>query len=210
LSLNSTAHSSAAKRPAACAAAQRRWLSSAKASFAQRVRPVERLHLWVHESPPERAISQRDVAARKCLARLGHDQRGARHRFDAARDQEIGVAGGDGARAVIHRHETRAAQPVDGAARHRGRQPAQQRAHARDVAIVFAGLVGASEDHVVDRRRFDPGTAHDLANHQRTQVIGSYLGQGSPVAADGRAHGVDYEYRALAGRHGVSIYGTSL
>ena len=44
-----------------------------------------------------------------------------------------------------------AAQAVHRLARHFDRQPGEQRRHARHVAIVLARLVGAAEDHVVDR-----------------------------------------------------------
>ena len=40
--------------------------------------------------------------------------------------------------------EARRAQAVHGHTRHRRRQPGQQRGHARDVAVVLAGLVGAA------------------------------------------------------------------
>ena len=129
----STGTSSRAKRPAAWAAAQCRWLRRAKASWAarrhlvplghllgglaQRVGAVQRLHARVDEAPAQRRVVHGDVAAREGLARLGHHQRRARHRLDPARDHQVGLAGGDGARAVDHRLQPRAAQPVDRGAR---------------------------------------------------------------------------------------------
>ena len=49
------------------------------------------------------------------------------------------------------------AQAVNGAGRHFLWQPGQQAAHARHVAVVFAGLVGAAEHHVVDAAQSTPG-----------------------------------------------------
>ena len=51
------------------------------------------------------------------------------------------------------------------------RQAGQQQRHARDVAVVLAGLVGAAEDHVVDRLPIDAG----IALHQRLQRDGAEI-----------------------------------
>ena len=53
--------------------------------------------------------------------------------------------------AVADRVEAGRAQPVDGDAGHAIRQARQQQRHARDVAVVLAGLVGAAEDDLVER-----------------------------------------------------------
>ena len=50
----------------------------------------------------------------------------------------------DHARSARHGIEPGAAQAVEGGARHVDGQPCEQRAHAGDVAIVFARLVGAA------------------------------------------------------------------
>ncbi len=61
-----------------------------------------------------------------------------------------------------------------------GGKPGEQRAHARDVAVVLAGLVGAAEQHVVDRRRVGAGAAHDLADDDRAQIVRAHAGQSAP------------------------------
>ena len=66
--------------------------------------------------------------------------------------EQFGLARDDGAGGTGDGFHARSAQAVDGAAREPF--PAARTSssgHARDVAIVFAGLVGASEDHVIHR-----------------------------------------------------------
>ncbi len=46
---------------------------------------------------------------------------------------------------------------------HADRQAREQQAHARDVAVVLAGLVGAAEDHVVDGVPVDAAIARRSA-----------------------------------------------
>ena len=113
----------------------------------------QRRHLRVQEAPAERGVVHRAVAARERRGRLRHHQRRARHRLDAAGDEEVAVADGDRARGRDDGLEPRAAQAVHRDAGDRLRQPRQQRRHARDVAVVLAGLVGAAEEDVVDLAR---------------------------------------------------------
>ena len=68
-------------------------------------------------------------------------------------------------------------------------QAGEQQRHARDVAVVLAGLVGAAEDHVVDRGGGHAGVAlHQLADRVRGEIVGADLGEAAAVAAD-RASG---------------------
>src|SRR5205085_4765587 len=46
---------------------------------------------WIREAPAERRVVDDPVAARKGLVRLGHDERRAAHRLDAARDEELAI-----------------------------------------------------------------------------------------------------------------------
>ncbi len=72
-----------------------------------------------------------------------------------------------------------------------GRQAGQQRGHAAHVAVVFARLVGAAIEHIVDGGPVDGRIARDQrGDRQRAQVIGAHAGQGAAIAAKGRAYGV--------------------
>ena len=68
------------------------------------------------------------------------------------------------------------------------RQPGQQRRHARDVAVVLAGLVGAAVDHVVELIPIDRRVALlQHAHRMRGQIIRADILQHAAVAADRRA-----------------------
>ena len=56
---------------------------------------------------------------------------------------------------------------------HARREAREQRAEARDVAVVFARLVGVAEDHVVDPGRVDAGALDDRAHHDGGEVVGA-------------------------------------
>ena len=65
-------------------------------------------------------------------------------------------------------------KPIDGGARNGHRQARQQQSHARDVAIVFAGLIGAAkESH--HRPRSSPQTdcVEQGFDRDRSQIVGA-------------------------------------
>jgi len=126
--------------------------------------------------------------ARKRFAGLAHDERRPRHRLDAAGNGEIHFAGADGARRIADRIEAGRAQPIDGEAGHGLRQPGEQQRHARDVAIVFAGLVGAAEEHFIEPRPVGLRVAfNERADRCGGKVVGAQFRQRAAVAADGGA-----------------------
>ena len=80
----------------------------------------------------------------------------------------------------------------------------EQRRHARDVAVVLAGLVGAAEDHVVHGLPVDPRLrAMQRGDRNGTEVVGSHRRQCATVAAKGSANGV--ADKGMAG-HGSSLF----
>ena len=152
--------------------------------LAHRVDAVAAFHLRVHEPPAQGGVVHRDRPVVRRL-RLRHDEWGAAHALHAARDDEIRLAGPDGPRRDRDGVRSRPAEPVDGAARHRLGQAGEQQRHPRDVAVVLAGLVRATEDDVVDGGPVDrrqPG--RQLAEHVRGEVVGSHCGQRAAVPAD--------------------------
>ena len=114
------------------------------------------------------------------------------HALDAAGDDEVGVAGGDGAARLHHGLAARGAQPVDRDTRHADGQAGEQRGHAGDVAVLLAGAVGVAVVDVLDRRGVEAGVPGDeLGDRQGREVVGADARQAAAVAAEGRAHGID-------------------
>ena len=70
-------------------------------------------------------------------------------------------------------------------------QPGEEQRHPGHVAVVLAGLVRATEDHVLDQRRVDPGAVDDGADRRRREVVGADARQRAAVAPDRRADGLD-------------------
>jgi len=131
-------------------------------SLGHGVDTVLRLHELVDEAPADGGVVHRVGAAEGALG-LRHHEGCAAHALHAAGDHQARLTGLDGARGAAHRVQPRAAQSVDGGARHVDRQAGQERGHAGHVAVVLAGLVGAAVEHVGDG-----GPVHvRVALHQR-------------------------------------------
>ena len=87
--------------------------------------------------------------------------------------------------AAHHRLQSGAAEPVHRLTRHLDRQAGQQRRHAGDVPVVFARLVGAAEDDVIDPVGPESARAASSdADGGRRQVVGAQIGQGAAGPAD--------------------------
>jgi hypothetical protein len=144
----------------------------------------------IDEPPAERGVVD-FAAALEGLLRLAHDQRRARHRFDAAGNGELGLAATNGARGIADGVEPGCAQPIDGDPRNGIGQARQQQRHARNVAIVLAGLIGAAEHDLVERRPVDLGMALDeRPDGHGGEIVGTHLGKRAAIAADRRAHAI--------------------
>ena len=76
----------------------------------------------------------------------------------------------------------------------RDRQAGEQQAHARDVAVVLAGLVRAAEEHVVDAGGIGAGAPHELGDRDRAQIVGAHLGQRAAEPPDRRPNRVDDQH----------------
>ena len=138
----------------------------------------------IDEAPADRGVVDLGGALERFL-RLAHDEGCARHRLDPARDRHVDVAGAHRARGARHRLEAGCAQPVQGHAPDRIRQPGQQQRHAGDVAVVLAGLVGAAEKNLVERRPIDLGiAAHQRPDRHRGEIVGAHFCQRAGIAPD--------------------------
>ena len=117
-----------------------------------------RLHARVREAPAERAC--RTACGRRAgTARRAWPSTSGARLIDStppATNRSPSPASTAWQAATIAARPGRA-QAVHGHAGHRLRQARQQRRHARDVAVVLAGLVGAAEVDVLDLGRVDAG-----------------------------------------------------
>ncbi len=120
------------------------------AGLAHRLEREHRLHLRIRKAPAEVRVVDDLVSSREGLVGLRHHERRARHRLDAARDEEVAVTGHHCVACANDGGQPRCAQSVDGDAGHRLREPGEERGHPRDVSVVFACLVRAAEPHVLD------------------------------------------------------------
>ena len=145
----------------------------------------------VRKAPAKRGVSQVRHAARKCLLGLEHHHRCAGHAFDSAGDEQVALIAPDGLRGAVQGLKPRAAQAVDRLARHVDREVGKQQGHAGDVAIVLAGLVGATENHVVHVGRIDSCALDEDSQHMRGQTVRPKHSQRATIAAHRRTHVAD-------------------
>ena len=146
------------------------------------------LHQRINEAPADGGVEAFHAALER-LGRLAGDERCAGHGFHAARNGEIDFTGADRPRDTADRIEARGAKPVHRHARHTFRQARQQQRHARDVAVVFTGLIGAAIGHFVQRTPI----RLRIALHQRLdrgcgKIVRAHLGQRSAEPSDRRTH----------------------
>ena len=105
------------------------------------------------------------------------------------------VATTDGAASGADRIEAGGAEPVQGLAGNRLRHAGKQKRHARDVAVVLAGLVGAAEIDLVDlvpvERRV---LGHQRLDRGRGEIVGAHLGERTAETADRSPDGIANEH----------------
>ena len=117
--------------------------------------------------------------------------RGARHRLDAASDDDVVVAGHHAGRGEVHRLLAGSALPVDGHAGNALRPARREHRGAGDVERLLAGLHDAAPDDVVDERRVDARALDEAVEHLRRQFAGMHARQPAVALADGRSDGLD-------------------
>ena len=82
------------------------------------------------------------------------------------------------------RRETGRAQAVQRDARDAVRQSGEKQRHARDVAIVLAGLIRVPEIDVLDLVGRHARAPHRLGDHERGEIVGPHTGERTAVPAD--------------------------
>jgi hypothetical protein len=115
-------------------------------------------------------------------------ERRAAHRLDAAGDEEVAVPRHDRMARGDDRGQAGGTQPVH---RHAGnglRETRKQHGHARNVAIVLAGLVRATEVHVLDVAGVHACAPNRFGDHARSEIVRPDVRECAAVAPDRRAH----------------------
>ena len=158
-------------------------------------------HAGVDEAPADRGVGDLRHAAGEGAVGLELHQRRAAHRLHAAGQHQVGLAQADRARGLVDRLQPRRAQAVHRHARDLDRQAGQQRAHASDVAVVLAGLVGVAEADLVDVAGSIPLRSTAARDHPRGQVVGTHADQRAAVAAHRGPHRIDHERLAHSARN---------
>ena len=152
--------------------------------FRHRVGAVHLFHLRVHETPADGGVVN-FAGARERLGRLAHHERRAGHALDAASKHKLRIPAANRPSCGTNGVEAGAAEPVDRRTRHGGGETSQQHRHAGDVAIVFAGLVGAAHDAIVQRIPVDTGMPFlQRPDGMGGEVVGADVAQRPGIAAD--------------------------
>ena len=139
-------------------AADRKLFGQILGRLRHRLRAVSLFQLLVDEAPAHgRVIHLRRPA--EGAFRLADDEGCARHALDAAGNHELALPRLDRLGADPYGIQSRAAQPVDCAARNFLGNASQKAAHAGNIAVILARLVCASEHHVIQRGPVDIGMA---------------------------------------------------
>ena len=160
--------------------------------FAHGFQGEQRLHFGVGVAPAQGGVVAGDVAGRPPGAGIfGEGVRRAAHAFHASGNKNVPFTGGNSAGSLVNGTETAGTEAVKGDARYVVGQSGQQGGHARHVAVILAGLVGAAKIHFLDLIGINTGILDGCLNNQCAQVVGADLSQGASVAANGSAQGVD-------------------
>ena len=141
-------------------------------------------HQRVDEAPADRRVEDIRLAG-ESLRGLAHHEGRARHAFDTAGDDQIGITTPNRPRGEADSLQTGAAEAIDRHTRNRRRQTREQQRHPRDIAIILAGLIGPAEDNVIDAIPVDPGVT--ILQHPQTmsaEIVRPDILEHAAVAAE--------------------------
>ena len=155
--------------------------------FAERDRWILRVESRVHEAPTDGGVDELTIAALKAALWLQGDEWCAAHALYATGNDHLGIANGDGVRGGGERLQARAAEAIHGLPGNLNGVAGNEERHARDVAVVFASLVGAAQDHIVDVGGVDAAARNDRFEHRGGKVVGTNASERAAVAAEGGA-----------------------
>ena len=139
--------------------------------------------LPVREARSDRRIVDLEASVERLLVLADHERRAA-HALDAASDEQL--AHRHRVRCGDHRRETARAVALDNLSGQRFRQTRRQQSMAGDATRIFATLVAATDDDIVDvlgAKRCFVNARLDNAAHQ---IIRANSGQCAAVAAERR------------------------
>src|SRR4051812_39984546 len=165
------------------------FLRDVVAGLGHRVVAVELDRFRVREAHADGRVVHLGIAAERAVWLADHVGR-ARHALHAARDVEVALAAGNGARGVDDGLQPARAKTVHRHAGRGGRQAGKQGGEARDVAVVLARLIHAAEDHVGNLLWVHLVARYDLLDHLRGEVVGAHRRKLAGVPADGGAQSV--------------------
>ena len=141
----------------------------------------------VHKAPPDGGVDEFAIAALKAALRLQGDEWCAAHALNATSNDHLGIANGNGVRGGGECLQARAAESIHRLPRNLNGVAGNEERHARDVAIVFAGLVSAAQDHIVDVGGVDAASGNDRFKHRGGEVVGANASECTAVATEGGA-----------------------
>ena len=145
------------------------------------------MEAWIHEAPTNGGVDELAIAAFEAALRLQRDERCTAHALHAARDHDLGITYGDGVRCGGERLQARTAESVHRLPWHLNGIAGNEERHARHVAVVFARLISAAQDHVVDGGGVDTAPGNDRFEHGGGKVVGANASERAAVATEGGA-----------------------
>ena len=159
-------------------------------------------HPGVREAPPDGGVGDRGRPAVPRGPRFEHHVWRAGHALHAAGHEHVAFVRPDSLRGDRDRAKAGSAQPVHRLSRDFPWQPGQQDGHPSNVPVVFASLIRAPENYVVDARGIDRGPFDRGTDGNRREVIGAHIGERSPSPPDGGSdrrqdHRVSHVRRSL-------------
>ena len=141
----------------------------------------------VHKAPPDGGVDQLAIAALQAALRLQGDEWCAAHALNATSNDHLGITNRNRVCCGGERLQAGAAESIHRLPRNLNGVASNKERHARHVAIVFAGLVGTAQDHIVDVGGVDAAPGDDCFKDGGGKVVGANASECTAVATEGGA-----------------------